>query len=258
MPMRLRVLKTLVAVAALSVAAADAFAQGVPESRSIRRELVGVVRDPNGAALEGVSVGAQGLTTRTDARGAFRLFTNGNDTLTIMLRLVGFEPVDALLTARESRWDTVLVQMERGAQRLARVDVKEAPTRKALALRTFEERRSRKAGGIFLDRGDIIEHQATRLGDVLRTRRGVQMVRGRVRFVSSMGGNRNACVPDVWLDGQRVKGMEVDDILASDVEAIELYPNFSTVPFEFTATGPQSTPCGTIVIWTRIPNGKGK
>jgi hypothetical protein len=258
-PVRLRVPKLLMSIAGLSaIATSAAFAQSTPDARAIRRELVGVVRDPNGAALEGVSVGAQGLTTRTDARGAFRLFTNGSDTLTIMLRLVGFDPIDALLTARASQWDTVLVQMERGAQRLASVDVKEAPTRKALGLRTFEERRARRSGGVFISREDILEHHATRLSDVLRTRRGVQIVSGRVRFVSSMGGNRNACVPDVWLDGQRVKGMEVNDILASDVEAMELYPNFSTVPFEFTATGPQSTPCGTIVIWTRIPNGKGK
>ena len=259
MPVRLRVPKLLMVMAGLSaIATSAAFAQATPDARVSRRELVGVVRDPNGAALEGVSVGAQGLTTRTDARGAFRLFTNSNDTLTIVLRLVGFDPIDALLTASASGWDTVLVQMERGAQRLANVSVKETTTRKALGLRTFDERRARNSGGVFLSRADIIERQATRLSDVLRTRRGVQIVRGRVRFVSSQGGNRNACIPDVWLDGQRVKGMEVDDILSSDVEAIELYANFSTVPFEFTATGPQSTPCGTIVIWTRIPNGKGK
>jgi hypothetical protein len=259
MPMRPRVLSFLMALGGLSaLSTAAAAAQGTPDARAMRRELVGVVRDGNGAALEGVSVGVQGLTTRTDARGAFRLFTSETDTVTIVLRLVGFDPVDALLTARASQWDTVLVQMDRGAQRLASVNVKEAPSRKALGLRDFAERRARNSGGIFLAREDIIERHATRLSDVLRTRRGIQIVRGRVRFVSSMGGSRNACIPDVWLDGQRVKGMEVDDILASDVEAIELYANFSTVPFEFTATGPQSTPCGTIVIWTRIPNGKGK
>ena len=251
-------LAALLAIGVLVVSAARmAGAQGVQVAQGTRRELVGVVRDPNGAALEGVSVGAQGTTVRSDARGGFRLFTTHSDTVTIALRLVGFEPIDALLTARASGWDTVLVQMERGAQRLAGVNVKEAPTRKALGLRSFEERRGR-ASGVFLTREDIIERQATRLSDVLRTRRGVTIVRGRVRFASSLGGNRVACIPDVWLDGQRARGMEVDDILASDVEAIELYANFSTVPFEFTATGPQSTPCGTIVIWTRIPGGKGK
>lgn len=222
-----------------------------------KRELVGVVRDPNGAALEGVSVLVQGATVRTDARGSFRHFTTNVDTITIVLRLVGFDPIDAVLTARESQWDTVLVQMDNGgAQRLARVNVTEAPTRKALGLRSFEERRERGIG-IFLSREDLTERQGTKLTDLLRTRRGVTMVRGKLRFASSQG-NRVACVPDVWMDGQRSQGMEIDDLPTSEVEAVELYANFSTVPFEFTATGPQSTPCGTIVIWTRIPNGKGK
>jgi hypothetical protein len=240
-------------IAALAPAAG---AQSAPNAPGTRRELVGIVRDPNGAALSGVAVGVQGTTVRTDERGGFRLFTTHIDTVTIALRLVGFEPIDALLTARSSQWDTVLVQMERGAQRLASVDVKESVTRKALGLRSFEERRARGIG-IFLSREDITERQSTKLTDLLRTRRGVTMVRGKLRFASSQG-NRAACIPDVWLDGQRSQGMEVDDILSSEVEAVELYANFSTVPFEFTATGPNSTPCGTIVIWTRIPNGKGK
>jgi hypothetical protein len=240
----------------IAVSTRVAGAQVALNASGTKRELVGVVRDPNGAALEGVSVLVQGATVRTDSRGSFRHFTTNIDTVTIVLRLVGFDPIDALLTARGSQWDTVLVQMEHGAQRLASVNVRETPTRKALGLRSFEERRARGIG-IFLSRDDIVERQSTKLTDLLRTRRGVVMVRGKLRFASS-SGNRAACIPDVWLDGQRSQGVEIDDILSSEVEAVELYANFSTVPFEFTATGPNSTPCGTIVVWTRIPNGKGK
>ena len=253
---RRRDLTWVVAMGLSMAVSIRASAQAVEGTPGTKRELVGVVRDPNGAALPGVSVGVQGTSVRTDARGSFRLFTTHIDTVTIALRMVGFEPIDALLTARERQWDTVLVQMERGAQRLAEVNVNESLTRKSLGLRSLEERRARGLG-IFLTRDDLTERQSTRLSDLLRTRRGITMVRGKVRFASSQG-NRVACIPDVWLDGQRSQGMEVDDILTSEVEAVELYANFSTVPFEFTATGPQSTPCGTIVIWTRIPNGKGK
>lgn len=247
----------LMAIALLiAVSAGVAGAQVALNAPGTRRELVGVVRDPNGAALEGVSVLVQGAMVRTDARGSFRHFTTNIDTVTIILRLVGFDPIDALLTARASQWDTVLVQMEQGAQRLAKVRVNESPTRKALGLRSFEERRARGIG-IFLSRDDLTERQSSKLTDLLRTRRGVTMVRGKLRFASS-SGNRAACIPDVWLDGQRSQGVEIDDILTSEVEAVELYANFSTVPFEFTATGPNSTPCGTVVVWTRVPNGKGK
>ena len=52
--------------------------------------------------------------------------------------------------------------------------------------------------------------------------------------------------------------MEIDELLPSTVEAIELYPYLSTIPVDFQPMGANSTPCGTIVVWSRIPNGKAK
>ena len=54
----------------------------------------------------------------------------------------------------------------------------------------------------------------------------------------------------IWLDGQRAPGMELDDIPAVDVEAMELYRGVSTTPSEFAYPPPR---CGTIVVWTRLP-----
>ncbi|MEQ1690620.1 MAG: hypothetical protein ABMA00_05005 [Gemmatimonas sp.] len=223
-----------------------------------RRQLVGVVRDAGGAALEGVSVTIPGASVRTDIRGAFEVFTGEIDTVTIALRRVGYEPVEALLSARNRLWDTVLVQMEQTSQRLTNVKVTETRTRGALGLRDFEERRKRGIG-TFITRDDIIERGASRLSDMLRTKRGVNVVRGRVRFVANTAGSRNtACQPYIWLDGALARGMEVDELPSNTVEAMELYPYFSTVPSEFQSVGNNTTPCGTIVIWTRIPGGKAK
>ena len=235
-------------------------AQGIAQTAvpAGRRQLVGVVRDGAGAALEGVSVAIAGAAVRTDVRGAFELFTGDIDTVTIAFRNVGFEPIDALLTARNRVWDTVLVQMEPTAQRLGNVKVTESRTRAALGLRDFEERRARGIG-TFITREDIIERGASRLSDLLRTKRGVNVVRGKVRFVANTAGSRNSsCQPDIWLDGKRSRGMEVDEILPSTVEAMELYPYLSTIPAEFQPIGANTTPCGTIVIWTRIPGGRSK
>ena len=235
-------------------------AQGIAQTAvpAGRRQLVGVVRDGAGAALEGVSVAIAGAAVRTDVRGAFELFTGDIDTVTIAFRNVGFEPIDALLTARNRVWDTVLVQMEPTAQRLGNVKVTENRTRAALGLRDFEERRARGIG-TFITREDIIERGASRLSDLLRTKRGVNVVRGKVRFVANTAGSRNSsCQPDIWLDGKRSRGMEVDEILPSTVEAMELYPYLSTIPVEFQPIGANTTPCGTIVIWTRIPGGRSK
>jgi hypothetical protein len=220
-----------------------------------RREIVGVVRDPLGGPLAGVTVAIPGSTVVTNARGMFQLFTAEIDTVTISIRYVGYTAVSALLTAREKQWDTVLVQLDRAAQALEGVNVRETPTRRALGLRDFEERRA-KGNGLFVTRADIAARGVSRMSDVVRNMRGVNIVRGRVRFVSQTGSRGTVCQPDIWLDGSRAQGMEVDDILASDVEAMELYSSFSTVPFEFTPRGSNTLPCGSIVIWTRVPNGK--
>ncbi len=191
---------------------------------------------------------------RTDIRGAFQLLTLDFDTVTISLRQIGFEPIDALLTARNSLWDTVLVQMEPSAQRLGNVKVTESLTRSSLALRDFEARRA-KGLGTFITREEIVERGSSRLSDVLRAKRGVNIVRGgKVRFVAY----RTACQPYIWLDGVLSRGMEADDIPSSTVEAIELYPYLSTVPIEFQSIGANTTPCGTIVIWSRTPNVRSR
>jgi len=46
--------------------------------------------------------------------------------------------------------------------------------------------------------------------------------------------------------------MEVDDLLATDIEAVEVYEAMGSVPFEFAPHG-AGISCGTIAIWTRIP-----
>ena len=231
-------------------------AQGTPGVPANRRQLVGVVRDAAGATVPDVSVAIPGSTTRTNARGAFELFTPHIDTVTISIRRIGFEPVDALLTSRNKMWDTVIVQLETTARVLEERKITETPTRKALGLRDFEERR--KVGlGTYVTRADIVERGSFRLSDLLRTKRGVTVQKGgKVRFSSQ--GSRGTCQPDIWLDGVRSLPMEVDELPSSTVEAMELYPYFSTVPMEFQRVGANTTPCGTIVIWTRIPNDRGR
>lgn len=247
---------TRTALAWCAIAAAPAFEM---HAQSPRRELVGVVRDPAGAPVEGATVEIRGATARTDAKGGFQLFTPAIDTVTISIRRLGFAAISALLTARNRQWDTVLVEMEATSQTLASVKVKEARTRAGLGLRDFEERRA-LGNGVFVTREEIAARSTSKLSDALQGKRGVKLVRiGNnrygVRFASYAGSRGAACAPDVWLDGQRARGMEVDDILANDVEAMELYESFSTLPAQFTPFT-STVPCGTIVIWSRIPAGR--
>lgn len=222
-----------------------------------RRQMVGFVRDIKGGPIEGVTVEVNGQKVTTDLRGAFALLTPHVDTANISIKRVGFEPLDAFITARNGMWDTVVVQLEASATRLAEVSVTDNYASRAGGIRGFEERRKLKLGQ-YLTREDIVERGEQKLSEILRTRKGVQIVRGRVRFAAFTGSRGAQCQPNVYLDGARAPGMEVDEILAGTVQAIELYPYLSTLPIEFQTIGTQTTPCGTIVIWTRIPNSKSK
>jgi hypothetical protein len=221
-----------------------------------RRELVGIVRDSTGMAIEGATVDIDGASARTNAKGTFQLWTGDIDTLTLSVRRLGFIPISAMVTARHRQWDTVVVEMESNPQVLAALTVKGAATRRALGLRDFEERRARGLG-IFVTRTEITDRNVFRPSDVLRNKRGVHLVRLAngyygVRF-SAHSGARGSCAPDIWIDGQMARGMEIDDVSATDIEGIELYESFASVPFEFTPRSISAGRCGTIVVWTRVP-----
>ena len=62
---------------------------------------------------------------------------------------------------------------------------------------------------------------------------------------------RGGCRPDLVLDGVPLRplaSLAIDDYLTSqEVEAIEVYRGVET-PFRF-----GSSPCGAVVVWTRVP-----
>jgi hypothetical protein len=222
-----------------------------------RRELVGRVHDSIGTPIEDAIVEIPGALARSDTAGAFRLWTRDIDTVSISVRRLGFSAVSALLTTRNGQWDTVVVELEANPRLLAAVNIRETATRRALGLREFEERRA-KGLGVFVTREQIAARNTMLPSDLLRALRGVRLVKLRdgsygVRF-AAYSGSRPNCTPDLWLDGQRARGLEIDDLTANDIEAIELYESWSTVPFQFSQGA--TVPCGTIVVWTRVP-GKG-
>ena len=226
-----------------------------------RREMVGFVRDSAGTGIEGATVQIAGNVLRTDPRGSFRLWAPDVDTLTIVVHRLGFEALEALLTANSKQWDTVVVELNRVAQNLAGMTVTgSAAARRALALKDFDERKARGLG-LFVTRSDILARNPSRLSDLLRDKRGVRLVRlvnnyYGVRFAAYSTALR-PCVPSMWVDGQLAPGMEIDDLLPNDIYAIELYETFASVPVEF-APRTSTVPCGTIVIWTRVPGLKDK
>lgn len=240
---------------ALSIACTLAASSALAQSPSSRRELVGIVRDSTGAGIQGATIEVRGLTAATNERGAFQLWTTDIDSATISIRRLGYLPVTASIAARHGQWDTVVVEMELSSVRLSTVTVSSMAIRRGNGLRDFEARRA-VGNGLFVTRDEITARNTMRPSDVLRGKRGVNLVRIRsggygVRF-ASYTNRRGGCIPSIWIDGQLAPDLEIDEVSASDIEAIEIYETLGSVPFEFSPRG-NAAPCGTIAIWTRIP-----
>jgi len=70
---------------------------------------------------------------------------------------------------------------------------------------------------------------------------------------STSGGNSiriRGCQPMVWVDGQRIPGAELDDVVqATEIGGIEFYPSSAGIPAQY--MDPSNRLCGLILVWTR-------
>jgi hypothetical protein len=240
---------TAVAVTACLLAAAPAAAQ----DGTVR----GVVKDSAGKAIGDADVSIVELhqLTRTDDKGNFIFTRLARGEHEVMIRRLGFKPevIKVMVNDLAFSYD---VTMTPQAAVLAAMETNASEARLARGLEDFYRRRARGTGGTFFTREEILKRNASRTSEVLRNTPGIRVVRGRtgngVRFTQASSSKRNDCIPVVWLDGQEVQGMEIDDISVTDIEAIELYSGPSTTPMQFSQKWAKDA-CGTIVVWTRIP-----
>ena len=73
-----------------------------------------------------------------------------------------------------------------------------------------------------------------------------------VRMARTAPGAGHDCPVQIFLDGIRAPGLDIDDVPPGDVEGIEVYNGAGTLPPQFNDR--RGTPaCGTIAIWTRVP-----
>lgn len=217
-----------------------------------RNSVVGTVRDSTGVPLPGAEITAGPVVARSDSLGRFYVAYPPADSVTLVVRRMGYERVTFTISSAAAAENSVQVTMHALATRLATVEVDAANIRARTAMEGFDRRR-RHGGGIFLTKDDIAKRNTEDLSNVLRDQRGIVIQHGRngraqLRFVSWMA---KGCLPQFWVDGRRVVGFEIDEIPASDVEGIELYDGPSSTPGEFMRA--PDLACGTVVIWTKFP-----
>ena len=235
----------LIAVAMSAGAAADA--------QNVR--LSGTVRDSTGAPIPeaDVSVPTAHLLTRTSSAGAFSLDRVPTGHVELSVRRLGYVP--QLLQLEVSPvGDTLTVHMVAQALELPGVEISDQTKRRLLWIEDFYRRRAKGIGGTYFTREDIEARHPARLSDVLRDAPGVRFVRTRdgagIRFDVPANFRQN-CVPQYFVDGQRIANVEVDDLPVHDIEGVELYNGPSSTPMQFSQGA--VTSCGTVVIWSRVP-----
>lgn len=213
-------------------------------------ELKGVVIDASRIpipraeviALSGVTVLAQALSS---SDGTFILTLVPQGPVSLRVRQLGYvqrtlelqiasdkpAPLDIILTATPTELKKVVINV---------ADVSE--------LDEFNQHRKDNRGSAkFYDQEEIRRRGAMYPSDLFRTVPGVSVRQG------TAGGNAiriRGCQPIVWMDGQRVPGAELDEVVTSnDIAGIEFYPSMAGTPAKYSERS--ARPCGTLLVWTK-------
>ena len=209
----------------------------------------GVIRDVAGLPVAEVEVGIirgerlqQFVITASD--GKFLLTGVARGVVPLRIRRLGyamqFLDVDSRLPAAaalEIVLRTVPSELE---------DVQIEGIKQGKLHEYYERKQHRGTFGRFLEQRDIRRLGATYASDLFRTVPGIV-----IRTAS--GGNTiriRGCQPMVWLDGQRVPGAELDEVIQpSEIAAIEFYPSNAGIPAQYLER--ENRLCGLVLVWTR-------
>lgn len=241
----------LAAAIATLVGASPIAAQGPPPCSA------GVtVRDSGGTALPDATVIVGDVSLRTDSLGDVRVGTPNTTPLYARVRRIGFAPARVMIfPACGVVAPSTIVTVDPVATRLSTVTVSAARRTFAGPLAAFYERRAR-GEGVFFTHAEMMQRNAQRLSDVLRTVNGVGEIGMRPNSsISRTTGRRvpERCYPLLVIDGMAqstIGEITTDQFDPRGLAGVEVYPDASRTPAEFLALGNGSR-CGTVVIWSR-------
>lgn len=234
-----------------------------------------------------ISLPLLSLSVRSDGRGSFVMTSVPGGTHQLMIRRLGYRPVDTLVTLDQQMDQERTIHL---VQATVLDSVRITGSRTDVTLLEFEEHR-RLGLGRFLTRESLERQESTRVSEIVAGLSGVGIRRGgprgyvlSKRFVvplsaqrtcldpNARGGNLYvpssperaqgiacACYAQVYLDrqlmnpGQPTPPFDVNTLLTSQLEAIEWYAGPSEVPARYTRL---NAACGVLVVHTRRPEGE--
>jgi len=211
--------------------------------------IAGIVKDAAGAPVPDVEVGVlkdnrvqQYVNTGTD--GAFLLtgFTPG--TVPLRFRRIGYAMQFLDIDSRSPASSGLEIILQTVASELEGVTVEGNDLVKLHQF--FQHKEQRGSFGVFLVQDEIRKLGPTQPSDLFRTVPGVVVSTGSGGNVLRIRG----CQPMVWIDGTRVPGAELDEVIhPSEIAAIEFYPSNAGAPPQYMER--QNRLCGTFLVWTK-------
>src|SRR6185503_1741392 len=222
------------------------------DTRTVRAEpmVAGVVRDAGGVPVPDAEVGIVNgdrllMFVNTGPDGKFLLTGVTPGIVPLRVRRLGYAMQSFQVDTRVPSTAALEIVLQTVASELEEVTIDANDQAK---LREFYEHKSQRSSfGRFL-----LQHEIRRLGpanpsDLFRN------VPGVVLQTASSTGNVlriRGCQPMVWVDGQRVPGAELDEVIhPSEIAAIEFYPSNAGIPAQYLER--QNRLCGSVLVWTR-------
>jgi len=211
------------------------------------------VADSAGQPLGSVEVKIPSLNRggRSDMDGHYTFVDLPSGQFQIVARRLGYSPQTVSVRTGTVAMDSLHITMPEIIVELQGVRISAA---QHPFVQEYERRRA-KGIGTFITPKDIQKLKPSYSSEIFRQLPMVRLINTpsgygiRFQAMLSIDQKREECIPIIWVDGQRVPGMEIDEIGANDIFAVEVYRGASTVPTEFITNG--RTQCGVIVVWTK-------
>ncbi|MCR4339394.1 MAG: TonB-dependent receptor [Gemmatimonadaceae bacterium] len=201
--------------------------------------LSGTVVDGEGKPIDNAHVSITGgpSAATTDSTGSFTLTGQPTGTHALVVRRLGYMPVEVAVNLTPLRMNEVAVEMQQHVPVLAAVVIG-ARREAALDRIGFTQRKARGTGR-YIERDYIQNRNASRLSNLLEN----------IPNLRRPGDGFGGVCTFYWVDGVLWRGGTPEDfIMPDEIEAIEVYTR-SFVPFEFQTQGYDR--CTTVAIWTR-------
>jgi hypothetical protein len=215
-------------------------------------QLIGqVVSAIDGRVIPGavVSLLGSGMGAISDSSGNFRIPLTIAGTDTLEVRFVGYESGTVEVYLEPNRVTRLVLLLSPTTVRVAELNV-EIERSETPALYTGFYRRKNRGIGHFITPEEIARRQPRYTTDMLRSVPGLAVGASRGgRAQVTVTRELRPCEPVIFLDGLYLADMAVDDILGTDLGAIEVYLGPSQVPAQYANLAPTS--CGAILVWTR-------